>query len=54
MIIPPLELNSENAQAAMKLIGGFGPAPREQVSKPYTPSQPEAWLISSEKTERKN
>jgi len=54
LMIVPLELSSENAHIAMKLIGGFGPAPSEQVSKPHTPSQPDALLISSEKTERTN
>ena len=53
-MIVPSELSSENAQVGTKLIGGFGPAPSEQVSKPHTPSQPEAQLISSEKTERTN
>lgn len=52
-MIVTLELSSENAQVAIKLIGGFGPAPSEQVSKPHTPLQPEAQLISSEKRERK-
>lgn len=53
-MIVPLELSSENAEVAMKLIGGFGPAPSEQVCKPHTQSQPEVQLISSEKTERTN